>query len=346
MAINLTRILALKEVSDFIQIGLVSYQSGRRFSGIRSIRGGSVSIDGGTVRVNLGGVVSEVPIEDAAADAGAAGAAGRGRRPDPLAPGFVVRQTEETLSESLGFAQAVTGEVVRTARGVGALDLVTAPGVGLAVGRALTRPTAEGVQAAALGPDPDRQPFTLREFILTQEVGKDRRQAAAIAAESSRDAQQLAARDRLAALDAQIDRERLAAQTDISRERIVADLTRTREEIAARFGLQERELESRLQLQNVRGEQEERQLTLRFGLQEQVNTAERTWRTDEAERDRQWRVEQARAGEDWGAYWKNALADRALGRSLEAAEGIARVLRDHPTSQRGIVSFASVFGRG
>jgi len=344
--VNFTRVLALKEVADFIQIGLVSYQTGRRFTGLRAIRGGSVSVDGGSVRVNIGGVVTELSIEDAAADAGVAGAAGRGRRPTvapALRPGVVA---EAGVEEATRFGTGLATAVREISPGERALALVSAPAAGLVIGRALTAPRVEQVQAASVGPDPDASPFTLREFITYQEAGKDRRQQAAIGAEASLAAQRAAATERLSALDAQIERERIAAQRDISRERIVASLELQREQIAAQFGLQRERLDVQLEAQGREHAADERQLTLRFGLQEQVNEAERKWKSTEAVADRTWREDQKRKDEDWGSYWKNAAADRAVARSLEAAAGITRILRDANASQSAVVNFAQAFGRG
>ncbi|MGH7753108.1 MAG: hypothetical protein ACREN5_09850, partial [Gemmatimonadales bacterium] len=78
---GLAALLIFKELADFVQIGLVSWQTGKRFSGSRAGKGGTMSIDGDVVRVSVDGQSFTLPIEDAAAYAGVGGAGGRGRKP-------------------------------------------------------------------------------------------------------------------------------------------------------------------------------------------------------------------------------------------------------------------------
>lgn len=339
-------VLVFKEIADFIQIGMIAFQQKKRFSGSRSVTGGTVGIEGETVRVNIGGVQTVMHIEEAASIAGVAGAGGRGKKPAPAELPGLAEAIGGEVQRTLGFVSSFERErreLVERGRG---LELLTAPGLGMLVGRAVTRPTAEGVQAAAAGPDRDATPFSLREFVLVQEYGKDKRQERAIRGEAEAAAFAALGRDRLAALDAQIAREQLAAQTDIARERIVTSLLQSREQIAAQFGLQRERLETQLELQKREHGAEERQLDQQFNLQGQLQEAERTWKTEESEKDRQWRAKQAREAEDWGYYWKNAAADRALSRSLEAARGIASILREIGGATRPVVDFAQAFARG
>ncbi len=320
--LSLEAVLLLKEVADFLQIGLVASQTAKRFSGSRVGRGGTVGIDGNVVRVQVGPTAFTLPLEDAAAAAGVAGAGGRGSKPPTQVE--LVTAGAKRLQEWLH--QAV-------------------PGVPPGFITQLSRPRAgEDVEAGSRGVNPDERPFGLREFVAMQSMGAARRAQAEGAAALALEALRQIHGDRVSALDAQIARERIAAEKDITRMKIVAQLEEQRRDVQAKFELQERDLASRLQLQREKLAAEGAQLERRLVVQGALDGAERVWKTQEAAADRAWRERTKKEGDDWASYYKNLNADLALTRSVDAARKIADVVSQYTRQAASIVSFASVFG--
>jgi hypothetical protein len=279
MPLPLGPLLLVKEAADFIQIGLVAWQTGRRFSGQRPGRGGSVTVDGGTVRVQYGGQVFDLPIEEAAATAGVGGAAGR-PRPGP------------TFLQRVGVAAQRAAQATLQAGVFGAPLMVFSQ-------------RGQVAEAAPRGPvevpDVDSRPFGLREFVLVQEMGKDRRQQAAVEAERELELLRQQFQERLA-----------AAKTDLERERIRLEYG---DRIAAR--------EAALGQLRERLAAEERQIALRAQLQGQLETAEREWKSREAALDREWRARQAAAQAEQGFYYQQLAADLAAWRKVETEKKLA-----------------------
>ncbi len=316
--------LALKELSDFAQIGLVAFQSGRKFSGTRGFAGGSLSIDGGTARVQMGDVSFTLPIEDLAGQIGVAGAAGRAKA-DPEDRFAIVGRRLPTLL----FAPSALGI-----------------GVGRVVSRLQGLEPAGAAQAAVVAPDKDRRPFTLREYASLQEEAARKGGARKDARERELAALEQQHKERLAALDAQIAREQIAGRTDVTRLEVAGRLELQREELVARFGLQEADLRAKHALGAQEQAAEMARLETKLAADADLQEAERRWRTSERVADQTWKAEQKKIADDVGYYWKNAAADRAVSRSIEAAQGIVKVLREVGVSQAAVVSFAQAFSRG
>lgn len=320
----LAKILAAKEISDFIQIGLVAWQSAKRFQQSRTVAGGRVGIDGGTVRVNVGDFSFQLPIEDAAAVAGVAGAGGRGSRRE-----FTAAQ------------RTVAGRYLPPGVLAG-IESGAIPSVAFA-----SRPHAgQDTTIAASGPDVDRRPFTLREFVIAQQDAARRGGAAKTARELTLEKMREAHKERLAALDAQIARERIAGQRDVTRLEIAAKLELQRVDVAAQFARQEAELSGALELQREKAGFEELAQGRLFEQQRVLQSQEEAFKTTALAADRAWRERvQAEQGEI-ADYRKNLNADLALARSLDAARKISEVLKRAGVAPAPVVSFASVFGRG
>lgn len=323
MPIPFGPILIFKEISDFIQIGLVSWQTGKRFQQQRAVRGGTVGIDGGTVTVTIGTVRTVMPIEDAAALAGVGGAGGRGQKPSVRGTFQQIIESPFGLVTGAGLARRLADVVVRPSRPQAGQDTTT----------------------GAPAPDADAKPFTLREFITLQELGKTKRGEAIRASEVELLALQQDQNNRLALLDAQIARERIAAQVDITRMQIVARLEEQRRELVSRFALQERELASRLQLQRERLDAEATAQERRFGLQEGLNEAERAWKTSERQADLAWRERTQKEQSDLAEYRRNLNADLAVGRAVDAAVKLGEALKRAGLAPAGLVSFAQAFAK-
>lgn len=324
MGLPLGPLLVFKELADFIQIGLVAWQTGVRFEQQRSGVNGSLGISGGTVRVQMGDVSFTLPIEDAAAVAGVAGAAGRGKAPEKSA----LEKGGEVLGALLFPGPTVGGFL------------------GDQVARLMGKPPEGGADAVVVAPSRDQRPFTLREWVTLQTEAvrkggdrKDRRERELAALEQQH-------KERLAGLDAQIAREKIAGLRDVSRLEVAGRLELQREELVAKFGLQERELVAKHALGAQEQAAEMARLQAKLEADRALQRAEEEWKTSERVADQKWKAEQARIAEDWGYYWKNAAADRAVSRSLEAAKGIVDILERANASQAAVVGFASVFGRG
>lgn len=320
---GLAAILLLKEAADFLQIGLVAWQTKQRFSRSFTGRGGVVGIDGNSVTLTLDSVRATIPIEDAAAAAGVPGAGPGGKKPKVVL--------------GLPAALAPKGSVLYPLSTAAASDAWTAR-----YGR--PRP-GEDAARASQGTNPDDRPFTLREYLVAQELGKSQRQNTAINAEQELTAIKQDHAERIALLNAEIARERIAAEVDITRLRIVASLTEQRERLAAQFALQERELESRLQLQRERLAADERQLGIKFEQQLGLARAEQLWKTSERTATQQWTERVKREGEDWANYYTNLNSDLALTRAIDAARKIADVVAQYGKGAGQIVDFAQAFAR-
>ncbi len=316
--------IALKEVADFVQIGLVAWQAGKKFSGSRSFAGGTIGIDGGTARIQVGDVSFTIPVEDVAGAVGVAGAAGRGPAP------------ERSL----------------LAKGGGALRdlLFPAEAVGTFVGGRVARLVGisrdGGAQVAVGAPNPAARPFTLREYVNLQEEAARKGGARKDLRERELAALEQQHKERLAALDAQIEREQVAGRADVTRLEVAGRLLQQREELAARFGLQERDLVAKHSLGAQDQAAEMARLQAKLAADAAGQEAEQAWKTSERVADQRWKAEQKKIADDVGYYYKNAAADRAVSRSIEAAQGIAKVLREVGVSQAAVVSFAQAFSRG
>lgn len=318
-----TLVIAFKEVADFVQIGLVSWQTAKRFKEQRAIRGGTVGIDGGTVTVQIGDLRAVLPIEDAAALAGVGGAGGRGKRPEigaragrPVPPG------------GWGATAPVDEGPLK-----GADVQLSRPGPGQDTTTGAPRPAA------------DARPFSLREYIVLQQAAaekgglrKDTRERDLAALRAQHD-------DRLALLDAQIARERIAAQVDIVRLQVVTRLEEQRRELISRFELQERELASRLELQRERGEIDAASQERKFELQEGAAEAERRWKTEERKADLNWRERTQKEQSEIADYRMNLAADLSVGRAVDAAVKLGEALKRHGLAPAGLVSFAQAWAR-
>lgn len=279
MALPLRLLLMLKEAADFLQIGLIHWQTARKFAGSRAVKQGTVSVDGGTVRLQLGDAVFTVPIEEAAAAVGVGGAAAR-PRPE-------VSPAERVRAAAAAAARA-------TLQG----GLFEAPVF-------VFQQRGQVAEAAPRGPvqvpDPDTRPFGLREFVLAQEMGKDRRQLAAIEAERELELLRQQFQERLA-----------AARTDLERERIRLEYG---DRIAAR--------EAALAQLRERIAAEERQIALRAQYQATLEQAEREWKSREAAADREWRARAAAEQADRAAYYQQLAADLAAWRKVETERKMA-----------------------
>ena len=317
-------VLVLKEVADFVQIGLIMYQTGQKFKASQSGRTGFVDIDGNVTRVSYGGQVWTMSTEEAAAVAGVAGAGGRGKKPAvvPLHPGA-----------------SVTRGLVRVAEGeqVGPLP---SPAT-------LSRPQAgENATAAVREPDSAQKPFTFREYVAYIEAGKSARGAAAGRGEMALELVRERGRDKLAALDGEIERERIAATVDVARMARVGELQRQRERLAVELTLQEREAESKLKLQREKLAAEDVALGKRFALQQQLDDAERSWKTTENREDRAWRERTTKEMSELVYHQKQYAANAALDRATEAAKRMVHILKwSGLKSYSGVVEFASAFAR-
>lgn len=316
-----TLILAFKEVSDFIQIGLVSWQSAKRFQQQRSLRNGSVGIDGGMVSIQIGELRANIPIEEAAALAGVAGAAGRGKRPEigaragrPVPPGG----WGATPPVDVG---ALQGQDVQLSR--------PQPG--------------QDATVAAPRPAVDRRPFTLREYFTAQQEGAAKGGARKDARERELAALEQAHEVKLALLDAQIEREKIAAQVDIARMQIVARLEEQRFDLIAKHSLQRAELLNRLELQREKAEAELESQREKFALQDQLDAAERSWKTVEARADRDWRARVQTEQSEIAQYRLNLNSDLAVGRAVDAAVKLGEALKRHGLAPAGLVSFGQAF---
>lgn len=315
--------IALKEVFDFIQIGMVAWQSGIRFKQQKALRGGSVGIDGGTVTIQLDDVRAILPIDDAAALAGVAGAGGRGKK-----PAIGARAGRPVPPGGWGATAPVDEGALKGA------DVQ------------LSRPQA-GQDATVAAPRPavDRRPFTLREFFEAQQLGAAKGGARKDARERELAALERGHEGKLALLDAQIQRERIAGQVDISRMQIVARLEEQRRDLVAKFGLQREELMSRLQLQREKQEAEESSQRRLFAQQEALAEADRAWQTSEKRADLAWRERTQKDQSDLAAYRVNVNADLAVGRAVDAAVKLGEALKRHGLAPAGLVSFAQAFAR-
>lgn len=297
MALPLGPVLLLKELADFIQIGLVSWQTGKRFSESRSGQYGSVGIDGGTVRIQGEGFSLVLPLDDAAREAGVAGVAGKGTR------GVREAAVRARRGGRVAYASALE-------RGEPAAQGVYQRHV--AVG-------GEQGATSAARPDLDSRPFTAREFIAVQEVGKSQRQGTAIDAE-----RQLETLREGHAL-------RLAGITD----------ARLREQMALQFAEQERRLETQVMLTRERLAADERGAEQRFRHQVALDEAEREWKGTQAVADRVWRERTGKEAAEIGFYRVELAKDLAVTRAAEAAKKIGE-------AQRAVVglSFAPGFQFG
>jgi len=240
-------ILVFKEIADFIQIGLVAYQTGKRFSGQRSFSGGSASIDGGTVRVSIGDASFVLPIEDAATMAGVGGAAAGPRKPAGVA-GIALAQLE---------AKAAGGDV--TAREwlerTGYVRNPTPGDPGTTVSRA---------------PDLDRRPFSLREYAMMQNLAIQRGQERKIQAELELELVRGQFAERIAGARNEVQREELRGQLAARERELLAKILLAREDRAAeaaaqgRLFAQQQLLQEREQLwktSEARGDREWRERT-------------------------------------------------------------------------------------
>lgn len=212
-------VLVFKEVADFVQIGMVAYQTGKRFQQQRALRGGVIGIDGGTVRVQVDGASFTLPIEDAAALAGVAGVAGKGTRAQLTERERVV--AARYLSPAT-VARVESGEVPQT-------------------GQRHVAVAGEQGSSVAGRPNPDNRPFTARDFVEVQEQGKFQRQGFAVQAE------------RQLALLQQDHAARLAAQTDLRlREQMALQFAGEERQLEVRVQLARERAASEERLANVR----------------------------------------------------------------------------------------------
>lgn len=318
-----TIVIALKEVADFVQIGMVAYQTGKKFKQQQAIRGGSVGIDGGTVTIQFDDVRAILPIDDAAALAGVGGAAGRGKKPAigaragrPVPPGG----WGATAPVDVG---ALKGADVQLSR--------PAPGQDAEV----------GAPRAAV----DKRPFTLREYFEAQQLGAAKGGARKDIRERELAALEQAHEVKLAQLDGQIERERIAAQVDIARLQAVTRLEEQKRDLIAKFGLQRAELVNRLQLQAEKAGFDEAAQERLFEQQEALAEADRRWKTSEAVADRGWRERVQKEQTEIADYRLNLAADLSVGRSVDAAVKLGEALKRHGLAPAGLVSFAQAWAR-
>ena len=314
-------IIALKEVADFIQIGMVAWQSGVRFKQQKALRNGVVGIDGGMVSIQIGELRANIPLDDAAGLAGVAGAAGRGKRPEigaragrPVPPG--------------GWGAVTPSEVETVKR----------------EGTHLSRPQpGQDALVAVAAPAVDRRPFTLRDYFTAQQEGAAKGGARKDARERELAALEQAHEFKLGLLEAQIEREKIAAQVDVARMQIVFRLEEQRRDLISKFALQREELINRLQLQAEKAEADLVAQRERFSLQEGLNTAEREWKTVEGARDRKWRADTQRDQSELAQYRLNLNSDLAVGRAVDAAVKLGEALKRHGLAPAGLVSFGQAF---
>ncbi len=321
--LSLEKVLLVKEASDFIQIGLIAWQTGKRFKQQQSYAHGGVGIENDMVSVRTDSVTIRIPIDDAAGIAGVPGAASRGMKPlAESGPKYEEYLKYLLYVNPIGWAKA----------GVEA----TFP----------HRPSAgQDVTTGAVAPNPDQRPFTLREYALMQEAGAKRGSVAKAAREAQAAQLQREHEQRLAALDAEIAREKIAGEKDITRLQIAGELQQQRERLAAQFVLQERALAVDIQRDREKAAAEERQLGIKFEQQRALQEAEDRWKTSERQATQTWSERVKREGEDWAEYYKNLNADLALSRSLEAARKIGDVVAQFGKSAGVVVDFAQAFAR-
>jgi hypothetical protein len=277
-------VLLIKELADFVQIGLVAWQTGKRFAGARQGRTGSVGIDGGQVTITYGGQRFQLPIEEAAGLAGVGGAAAR-PRPEPSAVQRFVDTAKQHVLAALPWAGPA----------------------GLPLYGFFHKPTPEDPkQSVSLAPDPTEAPFGLREFVLVQEMGKTQRQQAAIDAQRELELLRQQMQERLA-----------EARTDLERQRIQLEYG---DRIAAREAAL-RMLERRFELEAGAAEQRfSQQLALQQAEQawkaEQA-AAEREWRARQAAEQADRAAYYRQLAADLAA-WRKVETEKALAAAKEA----------------------------
>lgn len=204
-------ILVFKEVADFIQIGLVSWQTGKRFSGSRTAGGRTYNIDGGSMRIQGEGFSIELPLDDAARAAGVAGVAGKGTAAQ--------RAAWESAASPLNVAKRAASSVTAA----------------FATNRAVPhKPTGAGDRGTvASAPNPDDKPFTAREFFAMQQraaqVGGEKKTQRELQLEKMREAHAL----QLARITDATKRAELAAEFSIAERKLEQEVLLAREQQAA-----------------------------------------------------------------------------------------------------------------
>ena len=313
--------LALKEASDIGTTAVVTYQSGKKFKAYKGGAGGSVGIDGDRVTVTVGDARFVLPLDEAAQQGNGGGVGGRAKKPPAKS------RIEEILDSPLG---VVTGAGV--ARRISAGVMV------------LSRPRpGEDAEVAVPAPDPAAKPFTFREYFTAQQAAATKGGARKDLRERELAALQQTHEFKLGLLDAQIEREKIAAQVDVARLQAVTRLEEQRRDLMAKFGLQRELLVSRLQEQAEQAGFELEAQREKFGLQGALDVAEREWKTVESKADRVWRERVQKDQSEIAQYRLNLNSDLAVGRAVDAAVKLGEALKRHGLAPAGLVSFAQAF---
>jgi hypothetical protein len=308
---TLVKLLTMKEVADFIQVGLIWAQKLLDFRKTGRYPGGEMGIDRTTFWIDTPAGRISMPLQEAAQIAGVGGAASR---PKPTTQkGF--------------FAEWWDDIKYRVTHPIEALEktLTFQP----------VRPSAgKDPQVASATPKAEDNPIPLPlQVVALTEAGKDRRQQMAIQSELALERLKDQRERDLKALDAQIERERLAVQAGLKNQEMLLRLQDARERRAHEWDMKILEAENRLRQSRQEHEQELETLDRKMEWAAKFKEFEAEQKAKEQAAELAAKAEAARQAREWGEYqraYKEQTAllarDKALEAQRNAENDFARLL--------------------